>query len=286
MRRVFLATVLAALAVVAAGCGGSQTAKYPVSIYIANQHVGKVASGKAEAFFKKTLRISSGYMQVVVRVPNGVQLVDDALAAHKGRINLPYKPIGSFVSVRAQKQVFPHASEVTALSMILTRLGHDVAQVKLVPKLPGNGPLDRQPVAGSKLFRWGDPELGFVGRPDGAGDKGFGVYEGPIRKLAAPYDIHFDDLRGKSVDAVRKTLLEGHPVIAWVGGKSARPASWLTPSGKKITVDLGEHAVLIIGAGPDYFLLNDPLTGTQERWDTATFSPRFELIGRRALALR
>ena len=286
MRAVLVATLGAAVALIATACGATKPT-YPINVYIAGQHIGPVAPGGSAAFFKKTLRVSLGYAHCIVHVPDGPERVDSALALRHGRIDLPFKLVLCNIAIASQHQLFPHASEVTALSELLSVLGKDVSQVKLVPQLKRSGPVDPQPVAGSKLFRWGDPEQGFVGRPDRAGTRGgFGTYEPEIKRLAAKYGVQLIDLQGKSADAVRNAVLHGHPVIAWVGGPVARPFTWLTPSGKEITVDLGSHAIVLTGAGRNYVLLTDPVTGKTFKWSTSKFSDRWALIGQRALQLR
>ena len=283
--RAVLVALGAVIALLVTGCGGSSRPAYPIAVYIAGQRIGQVAPGESASFFAKTLRIALGHGHDIVTVSNGPELVDQALAKHQGRIDLPFTPILSFIQINAQKQLFPHASEVTALSMLLSADGIDAAQVKLVPQLRSSKPVDPVILA-SGHFRWGDPEQGFVGRPDRAGTKGgFGTYEPEIKRLAAKYGVQLIDLQGKSVAAVRNAVLHGHPVIAWVGGTSAQPSTWVTSSGETITVDLGEHAVVLTGTGSGYFLLNDPLTGKAAKWTPSQFSDRWALIGNRALAL-
>jgi uncharacterized protein YvpB len=210
-----------------------------------------------------------------------------ALAAHAARVDLPVVPLRTTIALRPVRQMLHNDCESTALSMLLAAAGVRVGQLKLQARLPRSGPLDPEPVAGSSLFRWGDPERGFVGRPAGGGTEGgFGVYEPPVRALAARYGTHLLDLHGRSVAAVRSAVLAGHPVLAWVGLADGPYLSWLTPSGRKITVNLDEHAVTLAGAGPDYVLVNNPLTGKRERWSEALFSYRWKLLGRRALELR
>ncbi len=170
--------------------------------------------------------------------------------------------------------------------MILAGAGRHVGQLKLQAQLPQSGPLDPVPVPGSALFKWGDPERGFVGYADGGGTQGgFGVYEPPIRALAARHGVRLIDLHHRSVGAVRTALLSGRPVLAWVGLAAGPYLSWLTPSGHEITVNLNEHAVALVGAGPGYVLVDNPLSGALERWSESLFSYRWKLLGRRALAL-
>jgi uncharacterized protein YvpB len=94
------------------------------------------------------------------------------------------------------------------------------------------------------------------------------------------------DLHGRRLAVVREALLAGHPVLAWVGLAAGPFLSWVTPSGREITVNLNEHAVTLVGAGPGYLLVNNPLTGRRERWSDELFSYRWKLLGRRALELR
>ena len=202
-------------------------------------------------------------------------------------MDLPVVPLRTTIALRPVRQVLHNDCESTALSMLLAAAGVRVGQLALQARLPRSGPLDPEPVAGSTLFRWGDPEHGFVGRPAGGGTEGgFGVYEPPIRALAARYGVPLVDLHGRSLAVVREALLAGHPTLAWVGLAAGPYLSWLTPSGREITVNLNEHAVTLVGAGPGYILVNNPLTGQRERWSDELFSYRWELLGRRALELR
>ena len=171
--------------------------------------------------------------------------------------------------------------------MILAAAGHQIGQLALQAQLPQSGPLDPVYVSGSSLFRWGDPERGYVGRAAGGGPHGgFGVYEPPIRALAARHGVNLIDLRHRGVYAVRAAVLSGHPVLAWVGLAAGPYLSWLAPTGlRKITVNLHEHAVALVGAGPGYVLVDNPLTGLRERWSESLFSYRWKLLGRRALEL-
>ncbi|MDX6480680.1 MAG: hypothetical protein QOG85_1190 [Gaiellaceae bacterium] len=287
MRAGLVATFALVVVLVASACGGTKHTTYPISVYIAGQHIGAVGPGEAESFFKHTkLRVTLGYAHSIVTAPDAVERVNHALSLRHGRINLPFKPVVSTVSVAGQHQLFPHASEVTALSELLSVVSIDAPAVHLVKQVATSGPLVPQPVPGSDLVRWGDPELGFVGNYKRAGRAGFGVYEAPIKHLAAKRGIHLMDLEGKTVADVRSAVLYGHPVMAWVGGSAPDPASWLTPSGKKITVDLGEHAVVLTGARPGSFIVNDPVTGKTLKWSIAEFTKRWALIGHRALALK
>lgn len=227
-------------------------------------------------------------MRIGYAIPRGRarRLVGRALAAHATRVDLPVVPRWSRVALRAVRQVLHNDCEATSLSMLLAAAGVRAGQLELQARLPRSGPLDPEPVAGDELFRWGDPERGFVGRPAGGGTEGgFGVYEPPVRALAARYGVRLADLHGRTVAALRAAILSGHPVLAWVGLAAGPYLSWLTPSGRKITVNLNEHAVVLVGAGRGYVLVNNPLTGARERWSDTLLTYRWRLLGRRALEL-
>jgi uncharacterized protein YvpB len=214
------------------------------------------------------------------------RIVRRALAAHAARVDVPAVPLWSTIELRAVRQVLHNDCEATSLSMLLAAAGVRAGQLELQKRLPRSGPLDPEPVAGSSLFRWGDPERGFVGRPEGGGaEGGFGVYEPPVRALAARFGVHLVDLHRRSEATVRAAVLAGHPVLAWVGLAAGPYLSWLIPSGREITVNLDEHAVVLVGAGRGYVLVNNPLTGVRERWSETLFSYRWRLLGRRALEL-
>lgn len=290
------ALALLLIGVLAAGCGSSGStsardrAQRPgqLVVYAAGKPLGVVRSAGRPVDLPARIEVRHGGARLVDAIPLGRarRSIRRALAAHAGRVDLAVEPIRSTIALRPVRQVLHNDCEAASLSMLLAAAGVRAGQLELQRRLPRSGPLDPQPVAGSALFRWGDPERGFVGRPAGGGiEGGFGVYEPPIRALAARYGVHLEDLRGRGVAAIRAAVLAGHPVLAWVGLAAGPYLSWLTPSGREITVNLNEHAVVLVGAGRGYVLVNNPLTGVRERWSDALFSYRWKLLGRRALEL-
>ena len=296
MRAVGLVAVVS-VAVVLAGCasGGATGTRVPappprpLAVYAAGIRVATFPPGRRRIHLPDRIEVRRGRatLELAILARRARRRVGNALAAHESRVDLPVVPLRTTIALRPVRQVLHNDCESTALSMLLAATGVRVGQLELQARLPRSGPLDPEPVAGSRLFRWGDPERGFVGRAAGGGTEGgFGVYEPPVRRLAARYGAHLLDLHGRSVAAVRATVLAGHPVLAWVGLAAGPFLSWLTPSGREITVNLDEHAVVLVGAGPGYVLVNNPLTGRRERWSEALFSYRWQLLGRRALELR
>lgn len=290
-----LLTVLLLVAVVAAcGSGRATTTRdrpppRPLAVYAAGKRIETLRPRQRRFRLPSRITVRQGRVTryLAIRTPLARNRVRQELATNGGIVDLPVVPLRTTIALRPVRQVLHNDCEATALSMLLAAAGHTVGQLRLQARLPRSGPLDPEPVAGSSLFRWGDPEHGFVGRPAGGGTEGgFGVYEPPVRTLAARYGAHLLDLHGRSLAVVRHALLAGHPVLAWVGLAAGPYLSWLTPSGRKITVNLNEHAVTLVGAGPGYVLVDNPLTGERERWSDALFSYRWRLLGRRALELR
>lgn len=258
-------------------------------MFAAGKRLGVATKANAARFrLPARMRLRDGLARIVVAVPKAParKAIQRALRARRSRLDLAVTYVSSSIAVRPVLQVLHNDCEATALSMILAAAGHRVGQLTLQAQLPQSGPLDPVSVPGSSLFRWGDPEKGFVGRAAGGGTEGgFGVYEPPIEALAAQHGVRLRDLHGRSVAAVRAALLSGHPVLAWVGLSAGPYLTWLTPSGKRITVNLGEHAVALVGAGPGYVLVDNPLSGLRETWSESLFSYRWQLLGRRALEL-
>jgi uncharacterized protein YvpB len=294
MRAMGLLTVLL-LTAVAAACGSGKAtttrarpAPRPLAVYAAGSRIETLRPRQRRFRLPAEIAVRQGRVtrHLAIPAPLARGRVRQALSRNRSSVELPVVPLRTTIALRPVRQVLHNDCEATALSMLLAAAGHNVRQLRLQARLPNSGPLDPEPVAGSSLFRWGDPERGFVGRPAGGGTEGgFGVYEPPIRALAARYGTHLLDLHGRSLAVVRHALLAGHPVLAWVGLAAGPYLSWLTPSGRRITVNLNEHAVTLVGAGPGYVLVNNPLTGERERWSDELFSYRWRLLGRRALEL-
>jgi uncharacterized protein YvpB len=201
-----------------------------------------------------------------------------------GEVTVPEWPAASRIRVPLVKQVLQDDCEATALSMVLAYRGSRVGQLVLQSQVAHAKPLD--PVvstAGSEV--WGDPSLGFVGRADGGGPGGgFGVYQRPIEALASRHGVHLHNLTGTSPRAVYLTLLSGRPVMAWVALSNGPFATWQTPAGRTVRVNYGEHAVVLVGVGPDAVIVNDPLSGQQLTWTKAEFEQMWAGLGDRALA--
>jgi uncharacterized protein YvpB len=183
------------------------------------------------------------------------------------------------------KQAYRNNCETAALSMLLGSAGVRVDQRKLQRELPRSGPLDPI-VAADGTWTWGAPDEGFVGRVEGGGSAGgFGVYQGPIRRLAARYNIHLTDLSRTNINTIVGRLRQGRPVMSWIGLSEGPYRRWRTPGGRSISVNFGEHAVVLTGISSGMILVNDPLSGTRLRWTVDEYAAKWKLLGQRALGL-
>ncbi len=294
MRAMVLFTALAfAVVITACGSGGSATTRAqappkPLAVYAAGKRIEIVRPGQRRIRVPDRAEARRGRASLDLAVPTrrARRSIRRALAAHEARVDLPVVPVRTTISLRPVRQVLHNDCESTALSMLLAAAGIHAGQLQLQERLPRSGPLDPEAVANSSLFRWGDPERGFVGRPAGGGTEGgFGVYEPPIRALAARYGVRLLDLHGRTLGAIREAVLAGHPVPR-VGGSRGRALPQLADAVG--TQDHGQPQRACRdarGRRAGYFLVNNPLTGRRERWSDELFSYRWKLLGRRALEL-
>ena len=212
------------------------------------------------------------------------QLARTAIRSGGDDVRVPERAIAFRSQIPIVKQALRNNCETAALSMLLAAKPVRVPQLALQRQLPRARPID--PVAGARGNVWGDPARGFVGRPDGGGPAGgFGVYQGPIRQLAARHKVTVRDLSGRAPGAIYRSLLQGRPVMAWIGLSDGPYRTWWTQAGRRIVGNLGEHAVVLTGLAGDRVGVNDPLTGRRVTWSRAQFELVWRRLDRRALSL-
>lgn len=296
-----LATIVAAVAIVVAGIGsggsgGSDPAppRY-VRIELGGQTLARQRVGQLRRPAAQTEAIASIPAKRTVR--HGKATIDDevdraaaaaalrrAVARGGGTVTVPERPVAAAIAVPMIGQVLQDDCEATALSMVLGYSGHPVDQLTLQRQVAHSPPLDPTVAAdGSEV--WGDPGEGFVGRADGGGPAGgFGVYQKPIRALARRHGLAMGELTGSRPGAVYAALLAGRPVLAWVALSEGPYASWVSPAGKPIRINYGEHAVVLTGVEGDEVHVNDPLSGERLIWTKQQFEQMWAGLGHRALA--
>lgn len=183
------------------------------------------------------------------------------------------------------KQALRNNCETAALSMLLAWRSVRVDQLTLQRNLVRSGPLDPKPSPLGGLPTWGNPDKGFVGRAEGGGAAGgFGVYQGPVRRLAARYGIRLVDLSRSDPVALYRRLARGIPVLVWIGLSEGPYRRWLTPTGRLIVANMGEHAIVLTGRRDGLLVANDPLYGVRTTFSHARFEELWSRLGRRALS--
>lgn len=179
--------------------------------------------------------------------------------------------------------------EAAALKMGLSYYGISVDEMTLIGYMTN----DRRPAvfdASGHLIRWGDPNQGFVGDPNGKIQlyQGYGVYAAPVANAAVRAGAGVM-ASGSSVkpDAVYRAVLRGHPVVAWISNTYHQVAllHYTAFDGADVGYTLTEHAVTVIGVRPDAVLINDPWFG--QAWHPKTqFESAYRTFDDMAVILR
>jgi uncharacterized protein YvpB len=193
-------------------------------------------------------------------------------------------------------QDHPLSCEVAALKMALTYEGIQTDESTLLG-LIGR---DARPAvldSAGRLVKWGNPNVSFVGNPDGkvTNYTGYGVYAGPIAKAATAiggkvlaWGTNLTPTRGKGISPARvyQALLDGHPVIAWISSTyhDVQLGTYTAFDGSMVWYTPTEHAVTVIGVRRDAVLINDPWYG--QAWHSKTqFESAFHTFEEMAVIL-
>jgi len=286
-----------------AGPGGSPVAPAPpgvVSLEVpgrpavtlptaAYERAGQVNRGALAALVYRLVParrvVSTGQAHISYRYARGHAVSAIAgLGARGGTVRISRTAFAATIDAPVIGQVERNDCETTALQILLSTAGRHVDQRILQAQVAHSGPLDPQGSGASEV--WGDPSQGFVGRPEGGGVAGgFGVYQGPIRALARRHGVTLSDLSGSSTSRLYNRVLEGHAVMVWIALADGPYQTWRSPSGRPVTVNFGEHSVVVTGVGADgQVTVDDPLSASRLTWTRADFEARWRLLGRRALS--
>ena len=156
--------------------------------------------------------------------------------------------------------------EVAALRMALAYRGIAVTERELLDAV-GVDPAPRRR-APDGTTTWGDPDVAFVGDVDGStGRTGYGVYAGPIGKVAGQYR-KAKTLSNATPQALADAIAQGNPVVVCGFLGRGRLIPWQTLGGRMIPAIEGEHARVAMGYTgtqdePTGFFLMDPVYGEQ-----------------------
>ena len=305
-RRRFVALGLIALTLIGSGLavflsGSGSSGTSPQAAAVPPGEVGFVLAGEdpTTISFDQARRLASAgelpfQHRRTIKEGNLTQTVElnqakleariEALGAGGGLVTVPEKVLTSRLDVAVIQQRYRNNCETAALSMLLASVGVDEGQGTLQEQVAKAKPLDPEIGPGGEQI-WGDPNQGFVGRWDGGGPAGgFGVFEGPILDLAARFADPVD-LTEARPDAVYRRLLAGHAVMTWIGLSDGPYSTWTSPDGDKVTVNYGEHTVLLTGLAGDRVYVNDPIDGLKKVWSRDEFEQKWALLGQRAISL-
>ncbi len=228
--------------------------------------------------------ITRGASRIAYRYDRG-QAANQATRAPRAgaTIEVPARAVSAVIGASVIAQKLPNDCEASALQILLATTGVTVDQLRLQAQMPRSRPLD--PVGSGGLETWGDPDQGFVGRPEGGGPAGgFGIYPGPVAALSARHGRPLQNLTGSAPASIYRRLLAGHAVMAWIALSHGPYGHWRTPAGRLVQVNFGEHTIVLTGIRKDGRLtLVNPLSGTRETWTRGDFVARWTELGRRAL---
>ena len=201
-----------------------------------------------------------------------------------GTVQAVRRPVASSIEAPVLQQAQRNTCESAALEILLSTVGKRVDQARLQNAFPTSGQPDPVDTADGRV--WGDPERGYVGRPDGGGVAGgFGIFPPPVKATAERFGVELEDISGSRPQAVYDRLLQGRAVMVWIGLSDGPYGEWRSPEGRRVRVNFGEHTVVLHGLRTDGSLeVSNPLYATSETWTKEQFEGMWELLDRRALA--
>ena len=134
-----------------------------------------------------------------------------------------------------------------------------------------------------------DPTQGFVGNINGAMGQlppdDYGVYAGPVAELLREYGLNAFAVSGWDIQAIKKEIAAGRPVIAWIVNLpfAIETSQYTASNGNTITAARFEHTWIITGYNAYTFTVID------SEWTynvkTSTFIERWNALGNQAIIL-
>jgi uncharacterized protein YvpB len=224
--------------------------------------------------------------------PNSIDFVIKALSNNKNKIVYKNKKIDyamiKGIPVIPQKPELIRGCEVTSLTMLLNYyLPYRLDKLQLANEI-GKDETPYKIIDG--MINFGNAHEGFVGDMEKATNKGYGVYNEPIAKLAENYlPGNILNISGCNFEHVLYYVGIGKPV--WVISpniyKKVPKSSiqqWNTPSGI-IEATYTEHSVLVVGFDDKYIYFNDPSKNKLTKKLISDFKAGWESIGRQAILI-
>lgn len=139
----------------------------------------------------------------------------------------------------------------------------------------------------ASLPRSDDPNLGFVGDPNGMRGQlppaSYGVYEEPVADLLRYYGVNAIGVTGMSIEALKAQIAAGRPVMVWVSGNTelGYSSSYTPSNGHTTQVVPYQHTVIVIGYDADTVQLQDGAERYYRSWNT--FEGSWNTLNNRAI---
>jgi uncharacterized protein YvpB len=141
-----------------------------------------------------------------------------------------------------------------------------------------------------RLPRSDNPDLGFVGDPDGEPHglppDPYGVHAEPMAAALRSLGLDARAEHGRDIEWLKSETREGRPVIAWVTGSYslARPVTLTDRTGRSFVAVRGEHTVLVIEVRGSDVVVVDPGSGRRAEVDAPDFVASWALLGHSAVS--
>ncbi|PKR78194.1 peptidase C39 [Halalkalibacillus sediminis] len=181
----------------------------------------------------------------------------------------------------------PRGCEVTTLAMLLNYHEIEADKMELADEIKKD-PTPMKNKNGNVHF--GNPHEGFVGDMFSLENPGYGVYNGPIEKLAKQYaGERVENLTGFSFENILASVHEDEPVLV-ITNTTFKPLpntafeTWSTPQGK-IDITMKEHSVLVVGYDEEFIYFNDPLQQDINKAPIDDFRAAWVQMGKQAITI-
>lgn len=141
-----------------------------------------------------------------------------------------------------------------------------------------------------QLPRSDDPNLGFVGDPNGVSGlippNSYGVHAAPVARLLRNFGLPAFEKYGLDKEELKTEIASGRPVIAWVivGTSLGYSLEYTTESGEIVDVAPYEHTVIVIGYDPNGVTILDGGMVYWRSWDV--FDASFAVLDNMAIVAR
>lgn len=130
----------------------------------------------------------------------------------------------------------PMISESQSASDLAAFYGYEIQAMEILSLLPKSD----------------DPTVGFVGDPKGKPSlppESYGVYPEPVVETLKMAGIPAVSLRNATIETLKETIAEGHPVVCWVVGRTApgKAEIYRTEAGNEVRVARQMNTVTVDG---------------------------------------